>query len=44
VKATVIHEHGNSDKLIYEDIADPKPSRDEVLVKVKTCAVKHLDI
>jgi len=44
VKATVIHEHGGADKLIYEDIEDPEPSKDEVLVKIKTCAVNHLDI
>ncbi|MFQ5940157.1 MAG: zinc-binding dehydrogenase [Nitrososphaerales archaeon] len=44
MKATVIHEHGGADKLSYEDIEDPKPAKDEVLVKVKTCAVNHLDI
>ena len=44
MKATVIHEHGGTDKLIYEDIEDPKPSKNEVLIKVKTCAVNHLDI
>ena len=44
MKATVIHEHGGTDKLIYEDIDNPKFSNDEVLVNVKTCAVNHLDI
>ena len=44
MKATVIHEHGGIDKLIYEDIDNPKFSNDEVLVNVKTCAVNHLDI
>jgi len=44
MKAAVIHEHGGADKLVYQDIEDPRPSKDEVLVKVKTCAVNHLDI
>lgn len=44
MKAAVIHEHGGADKLVYQDIEDPKPSKDEVLIKVKTCAVNHLDI
>ncbi|MGH9921999.1 MAG: zinc-binding dehydrogenase [Nitrososphaerales archaeon] len=44
MKALTIHEHGGPDKLTYEDIQDPKPSKDEVLVKVKACGVNHLDI
>jgi len=44
VKAVTIHEHGGPDKLVYEDIEDPKPSKDEVLVKIKACGVNHLDI
>lgn len=44
MKAVTIHEHGGPDKLIYEDVQDPKPSKDEVLVKVKACGVNHLDI
>ena len=44
VKAVAIHEHGGVDKLIYQDFQDPKPSKDEVLVKVKACGVNHLDI
>jgi len=44
VKAVAINEHGGIDKLIYQDIEDPKPSKDEVLVKVKACGVNHLDI
>jgi len=44
VKAVAIHEHGGIDKLIYQDIEDPKPSKDEVLMKVKACGVNHLDI
>lgn len=44
MNAITIHEHGGSDKLIYEEIEDPVPAKDEVLIKVKTCAVNHLDI
>jgi len=44
VKAVVINEHGGIDKLIYQDIEDPRPLKDEVLVKVKACGVNHIDI
>jgi len=44
MKAIVLHEHGGLDKLRYEDIDEPVPSKDEVLVKVKICGVNHLDI
>lgn len=44
VKAVAIHEHGGLDKLVYEEIEDPIPSKDEVVVKVAACGVNHLDI
>jgi NADPH:quinone reductase-like Zn-dependent oxidoreductase len=44
VKAIAINEHGGIDKLTYQDIEDPKPSKDEVLVNVKASGVNHLDI
>jgi len=44
VKAARIHEFGGPDVLRYEDIPDPKPRRHEVLIRVKACAMNHLDL
>ncbi|OOP57105.1 MAG: alcohol dehydrogenase [Candidatus Brocadia carolinensis] len=44
MKAMVFYEHGGVDKLTYADMEKPKISPYEVLVKVKACALNHLDI
>ncbi len=44
MKAVRIHEHGGIDKLIYEDIPEPKPNANEVLVNVKAVSLNHLDL
>lgn len=44
MKATVFCEHGGVDKLTYTDMEKPKITPYEVLVKVKACALNHLDI
>ncbi len=44
MKAVIFREHGGADKLEYADVPDPKPSADEVLVRVRACALNHLDI
>ena len=44
MKAVVFHEHGGPERLRYEDRPDPKIEQDEVLVRVKACALNHLDI
>jgi NADPH:quinone reductase-like Zn-dependent oxidoreductase len=44
VKALAFHEFGGPDKLRYEDVADPKIKPHEVLVRVKACALNHLDL
>ncbi len=44
MKAVVLHEHGSVDKLTYQEIEVPKPSKGEVLVRVRACGVNHLDI
>ncbi len=44
MKAVVFYEHGGVDKLTYTDMEKPKISPYEVLVKVKACALNHLDI
>lgn len=44
MKAVRIHEFGGPEVLRYEDVPDPKTRRDHVLVRVKACAMNHLDI
>src|SRR2546426_716203 len=44
MKAVRIHEFGGPEVLRYEDVADPQCRRDQVLVRVKACAMNHLDI
>ncbi len=44
MKATVFYEHGGVEKLVYTDIPAPKPGPGEALVRVKACALNHLDI
>jgi len=44
MKASLFHQHGGRDVLKYEDIANPEIGAQEVLVRVKACALNHLDI
>lgn len=44
MKAVVFYENGGVDKLTYTDMENPKISPYEVLVRVKACALNHLDI
>ena len=44
MKAVVIHEHGDLEKLRIEEVETPIPAADEVLVQVKACALNHLDL
>src|SRR5256886_13662861 len=44
MKAVRIHEFGGPEVLRYEDVPDPQPRKDEVLVRVKACAMNHLDL
>jgi len=44
VKAVRFHRHGGPEVLRYEEAPDPVPTSDEVLVRVKACALNHLDI
>lgn len=44
MKAIVFKEHGGPEKLSYEDMPRPVIGAEEVLVRVKACALNHLDI
>ena len=44
MKAVVFHEHGDLDRLVYQQVPKPDIGPHDVLVKVKACALNHLDI
>jgi NADPH:quinone reductase-like Zn-dependent oxidoreductase len=44
LKAVRFHRHGGPDVLSYEDAPDPDAAAGEVVVRVRACALNHLDI
>lgn len=44
MKAVIINEHGPEDVLQLAEVPDPEIAEDEVLVRVKACALNHLDL
>ena len=44
MRAIRFHEHGGREVLQVEEIPDPKPRAGEVLVRVRGCALNHLDV
>ncbi|MGH9714859.1 MAG: zinc-binding dehydrogenase [Candidatus Acidiferrales bacterium] len=44
MKAIVYSEHGGPEVLRYTDAPDPQIGADEVLVRVRACALNHLDL
>lgn len=44
MKAVRIHEFGGPDILRYEDVADPTLRKDQVLIRIRACALNHLDL
>ncbi len=44
MKALCFYEHGELDVLRYDDVPDPEPGPGEVLVRVRACALNHLDV
>src|SRR6478736_5515976 len=44
MKAARIHQHGPPDVLIYEEVPDPQIKANQILVRVRACALNHLDL
>ncbi len=44
MKAVRFHEHGGPEVLRYEDAPDPKIGPEEVLVRIRACAMNRLDV
>ena len=44
MRAILIPKHGGPEVLQYAEISDPKPGPHEVLVRVRACALNHLDL
>lgn len=44
MKAIIYSEHGGPEVLRYTDVPDPQIGADEVLVRVRACALNHLDL
>jgi NADPH:quinone reductase-like Zn-dependent oxidoreductase len=44
MKAVYFQEHGDLEVIQYGDVPDPAPGPEDVIVRVKACALNHLDI
>jgi NADPH:quinone reductase-like Zn-dependent oxidoreductase len=44
MKAAIFSEHGGPEVLRYTDVPDPSPGPNEVVVRVRACALNHLDL
>ena len=44
MKAIVFHQHGDPSVLHYTDVPEPHLRHNDVLVRVRACALNHLDL
>ena len=44
MKAVRFHEHGGPEVLCVEEVPEPALGDDDVLVRVRSCALNHFDI
>ncbi len=44
MKAARFHQHGDPGVLVYEDVPEPRIQANQVLVRVRACALNHLDL
>jgi len=44
LKAAFFKEHGAPDKIVYDDYRDPVAGPDDVVVRVRACALNHVDL
>jgi NADPH:quinone reductase-like Zn-dependent oxidoreductase len=44
MKVARIHRHGGPEALVYEDAPEPRIKANQVLVRVRACALNHLDL
>jgi NADPH:quinone reductase-like Zn-dependent oxidoreductase len=44
MKAARLHQHGGPEILVYEDVPEPRIKANEVLIRVRACALNHLDL
>ena len=44
MRAAFFKEHGGAEKILYDDYRDPAPGPDDVVVRVRACALNHVDM
>lgn len=44
MRAARFHQHGSPDVLVYEEAPDPQPEPGRSIVRVRACALNHLDL
>jgi len=44
MKVARIHQHGGPEVLVYEDAPEPRIKGNEILLRVRACALNHLDL